>query len=126
MATWVVGSGVASQQVGNIWTEGDEIVSLSMSGDLNVFDRRAGDKVSARVLQAPSKAVTAAAATSPSTFYAGVADGRVLSFSDSEYSYVEGTTHTNLVAGIAVTKGGKVYSAGLDDKVREIEGSAFV
>ena len=44
--TWTVGSGVDSQQVGNTWTAGDDIVSLSMSGDLNIFDKRVGDKPS--------------------------------------------------------------------------------
>ena len=47
--TWTLGSGVNNQQVGNTWTAGDSIVSLSMSGDLNVFDKRVGDKP-ARVL----------------------------------------------------------------------------
>ncbi len=47
--TWTLGSGVHHQQVGNTWTAGDNIVSLSMSGDLNIFDKRVGDKP-ARVL----------------------------------------------------------------------------
>ena len=37
------------QQVGNTWTAGDHIVSLSVSGDLNVFDKRVDDKP-ARIL----------------------------------------------------------------------------
>ena len=49
LTTWTVGSGVAHQQVGNTWfgessTEG--IVSLSVGGDLNVFDPRVSDKPS--------------------------------------------------------------------------------
>lgn len=47
--TWLLGSSVVHQQVGNTWTEEDSIVSLSMSGDLNIFDKRVGDKP-ARVL----------------------------------------------------------------------------
>ena len=47
--SWTLGSGVNNQQIGNTWTAGDNIVSLSMSGDLNVFDKRVGDKP-ARVL----------------------------------------------------------------------------
>ena len=45
--------GVDAQQVGGAWTEGDEILSLSMSGDINVFDKRTADKPS-RVLQVSS------------------------------------------------------------------------
>ena len=44
VTTWTLGAGVPFQQVGNTWTSGDAIVSLSMSGDLNVFDKRVGDK----------------------------------------------------------------------------------
>ncbi|KAJ3552698.1 hypothetical protein NM688_g4017 [Phlebia brevispora] len=118
--TWTVGSGVPYQQVGNTWTEGDEIVSLSMSGDLNIFDKRTGDKP-VRVLQGPSKPITAAAALQDSSFIAGLGDGRVASFSGSEYSYIGGTGHSTLVSGIAVSAGGKIFSAGYDDQVREIE-----
>ena len=50
VTTWKVGSGVSHQQVGNTWTSGDDIVSLSMSGDLNVFDKRSGEKP-ARIIQ---------------------------------------------------------------------------
>lgn len=49
ITTWTLGTGVENQQVGNTWTAGDDIVSLSMSGDVNVFDKRVGDKP-ARVL----------------------------------------------------------------------------
>ncbi|PSR70597.1 hypothetical protein PHLCEN_2v13535 [Hermanssonia centrifuga] len=120
VTTWTLGSGVNNQQVGNVWTEGDDIVSLSMSGDLNIFDKRTGDKP-ARVLQGPSKPITAAVqASSSGTFIEGVADGRVLAHSGSEYSYLDGPGHTNLVSGIAVASDGKVFSAGYDDTVREI------
>lgn len=50
ITTWTLGTGVDNQQIGNAWTDGDDIVSLSMSGDLNIFDKRTGDKP-ARVLQ---------------------------------------------------------------------------
>ena len=44
--TWTVGTSVPNQQVGNTWAEGGGIVSLSLSGVLNVFDQREGSKVS--------------------------------------------------------------------------------
>lgn len=131
-----MGKAVDLQQVGNTWTEGDDIVSLSLNGDLNIFDKRVGDKP-ARVLhvclctplsqsaltlyQAPPRAITALAPTSSSgTFIAGLADGRVLSFSGSEYKYADGPGHSNLVVGITSAPDGKVFSAGYDDQVREL------
>ena len=49
MTTWNLGKAVEQQQIGSAWTEGDDIVSLSLSSDLNIFDKRSGDKPS-RVL----------------------------------------------------------------------------
>ncbi|KAI0690233.1 WD40 repeat-like protein [Cerioporus squamosus] len=123
--TWTLGSGVNHQQVGNTWTAGDSIVSLSMSGDLNIFDKRVGDKP-ARVLHGPQKAITAAlkAPSSASTFIVGTADGRVLSFAD-EYEYVTGDAHASLVAGLGVSPAGTVHSVGFDDRLREIDGKSF-
>jgi WD40 repeat protein len=42
--TWTLGSGVEHQQVGNTWAGDEDIVSLSVGGDLNIFDRRSGDR----------------------------------------------------------------------------------
>ncbi len=135
------------QQVGNTWTAGDSIISLSMSGDLNVFDKRVGDKP-ARVLyvrhplsfpfptsdtdigdqrmQGPQKSITAALKTpsSASTFIVGTADGRVLSFAD-DYEYIGGDAHASLVAGLGVSPAGTVHSVGFDDRLREIDGNSF-
>lgn len=44
VTTWTVGAGVDHQQTGNTWNDNVNIVSLSLSGDLNVFDPRVGDK----------------------------------------------------------------------------------
>ncbi|OBZ67657.1 putative WD repeat-containing protein C9G1.05 [Grifola frondosa] len=123
VTTWTLGSGVPHQQVGNVWTEGDDIVSLSMSGNLNIFDKRVGDKP-ARVLYGPQKSITASVPTSSGTFLAGTADGRILSFSDDTYSNVTGEGHASLVAGLAPAPDGKVFSIGFDDHLREIDGSA--
>lgn len=50
VTTWTVGSGVSAQQVGNTWCGESDIISLSMNGDLNVFDDRTGSKPS-RIIQ---------------------------------------------------------------------------
>lgn len=46
VTSWSFGTGVDHQQVGGTWTENDEIVSLSLSSDLNILDKRVGDKPS--------------------------------------------------------------------------------
>jgi WD40 repeat protein len=82
-------------------------------------------------VQAPQKAITAASPTSSSTFFAGSADGRVLLIDTDSTSpsnavqLVGGTLHTSLVSGIATASSGKVFTAGYDDKIREIEGSTY-
>ncbi|THH29175.1 hypothetical protein EUX98_g5012 [Antrodiella citrinella] len=121
VTTWKLGTGVHNQQVGNTWTAGDDIVSLSMSGDLNIFDKRTGDKP-ARILQGPTKSITSAISTSGSTtFIAGASDGRIVSFSGSEYSTIAGPGHASLVSGLGVASSGDIYSIGYDDTVREID-----
>jgi hypothetical protein len=50
ITTYSLGTGLRHQQVGNVWNSPDTIVSLSFSGDLNVFDRRSGEKRPVKVL----------------------------------------------------------------------------
>ncbi|KAJ7031946.1 WD40-repeat-containing domain protein [Mycena alexandri] len=125
--TWSLGAGVNNQQVGNVWNREADIVSLSLSGDLNVFDARVGDKP-ARVVTGPQKSITALAPSGSGTFLAGTADGRVVEYSTAsgEAAPVEGQGHTSIIVGLAAAPDGKVFSAGYDDRVREIgPGAAF-
>ncbi|KAJ3808953.1 WD40-repeat-containing domain protein [Lentinula aff. lateritia] len=131
ITTWTVGNGVSFQQVGNTWSGESDVVSLSLSGDLNVFDIRTGDKPS-RVIQGPQKPITAIAPVPalPDTFLAGTADGRVLSYSKTtgESSHLQGVNHSTLVTNLASSPtGGSAFSAGFDDCVREIgsDGTGF-
>ncbi|KAG6888548.1 hypothetical protein C0995_007420 [Termitomyces sp. Mi166 len=122
VTTWKLGTGVDHQQLGNAWSERN-IVSLSLSGSLNVFDPRNGGAPS-RILNAPQKAVTSLSPTSSTTFLGGTADGRVLSYSpgNGQSELVAGASHSNLVSDLAFNpKDGHVYSVGYDDRVREIE-----
>lgn len=125
--TYTLGTGLPYQQVGNVWNSPDTIVSLSFSGDLNVFDRRIGEKP-VKVLHGPQKTVTSAISnpTAPGTFFVGSADGRVLSYVPTgEAAPLTGQGHTNLVSGLIGTPDGRVFTAGYDDRVREVEGSNF-
>jgi len=128
ITTYSLGTGLQHQQVGNVWNSPDTIVSLSFSGDLNVFDRRSGEKKPVKVLHGPQKAVTSAISnpTTSETFLIGSADGRVLSYDlTGEATPVAGQGHTNLVSGFASTPDGKVFTVGYDDCVREVEGDSF-
>lgn len=74
--------------------------------------------------QAPQKAITALTPSKSDTFFAGAADGRILSYSlaASECATLSGESHTNFVVGLATAPAGsQVYSAGFDDRVREID-----
>ncbi|KAI6019903.1 WD40-repeat-containing domain protein [Pisolithus orientalis] len=123
--TWNVGKGISNQQVGCVWTSSDDLVSLSLSGVLNIFDKRENKDRPSRVLQAPQKAITSAVRGPSSTFMAGSADGRVFYYDTSLHSIhaVEGEGHTNLVSGLAAGPKEQLYSSGCDDRVRELEPS---
>lgn len=43
ITTWTVGSTVDDQQLGNTWSGENNLVSLSLGGNLNVFDPRTAD-----------------------------------------------------------------------------------
>ncbi|KAL0959696.1 hypothetical protein HGRIS_011391 [Hohenbuehelia grisea] len=124
VTTWTVGSGVNHQQMGNVWSGEEDIISLSLSSDLNVFDRRANTDKPTRVISGAQKAITAATPASSGTFLAGTADGRVLSYSIStgEASNLDGDSHSTLVSGLAKSPSDEhLFSIGYDDRVREID-----
>lgn len=125
--SWTVGSAVDDQQLGNTWGGDHNLVSLSLGGNLNVFDPRTADKPS-RVFSAPQTAVNAIVPVKSDTFLAGAASGRVYSYSvaEGESTAVAGTSHSSYVAGLATSaEEDKIYSVGWDDKVREISGNSF-
>ncbi|KAH8113894.1 WD40 repeat-like protein [Phellopilus nigrolimitatus] len=115
--TWTVGTGVQNQQVGNAWGADGDIVSLSMSGIVNVFDQRKGE-APARFLVGPQKAITSTTLTSSGTFLAGTADGRILSYetASGDANLVSGSGHTSLVTSLG-SAGDSVLSVGFDDTV---------
>ncbi|EJC99333.1 WD40 repeat-like protein [Fomitiporia mediterranea MF3/22] len=122
--TWTVGTGVQNQQVGNAWGPEGDIVSLSMSGIVNVFDQRKGDGP-AHLLIGPQKTITAATLTASGTFIAGTADGRLLSYdiANGDAQVVSGTGHLSLVTSI-VSAGENTYSVGIDNALKEISPDA--
>lgn len=134
-----MGSGIDYQQMGNTWTDSGSIVSLSLNGNLNIFDPRAGDKAS-RILhvsvislsiavelhtnrpnQGSQKGITASASTKDSTLFAGSYDGRVLAYETESGTISEttGSSHAGQVVAISASPD-VLYSTGFDDCVREL------
>jgi len=103
-------------------------VSLSTNGDLNIFDKRESTGRPAQIIQGPTKAVTASTLIpSTSTFYAGSTHGKIVSGSVDAgvLENVIGDGHTNLVSGLTGAVGGRAWSVGYDDRVREITANGF-
>lgn len=108
------------------------MVSISLSGSLNLFDTRESSSTKWRTLHGPTKAITSSvlANDKDKTFYAGSFDGSLKAFDlggaeEGSCHEVSGTGHTALVAALTDDGKGKVYSAGWDDKVASIESRAF-
>ncbi|PBK89805.1 WD40 repeat-like protein [Armillaria gallica] len=102
VTAWTVGSSVTNQQVGNTWSAENGIVSLSLGGDLNVFDPRVGNK-STRTFTAPQKAITAISPSSAGTLLAA----------SGESTSLKGEGHSNFVTALATSSpDGKVFSVG--------------
>jgi len=144
--TWTVGSAIDDQQVGNTWSGERNLVSLSLSGNLNVFEPRMPERSTkvfsvsvVRLLclsinsyiipQAPQTAINAITTAKSDTFLTGTASGRVYSYSvtEGESATITGTSHSSYIAGLAtLDKEDTIYSVGWDDNVREIFGDSFV
>ncbi len=130
--TYSVGTDVSSQQNGIVYANPNTVISVSLSGVINIFDSRESSSSGWRTLHGPTKAITASA-LSGNTFYAGSFDGTMKSFTvgkeagerEGTCAEVEGTGHSARVAGMTSDGKGKVWSAGWDDKVACIEGQSF-
>ena len=79
--------------------------------------------------QGPTKSLTASTLIpSASTFYTGSYEGRIISGSmeTGVLQNVNGDGHTNLISGLTGAEGGRVWSVGYDDKIREITANGFL
>ncbi|WVO18639.1 hypothetical protein L204_106358 [Cryptococcus depauperatus] len=136
--TYSVGSEVQSQQVGVVYANPNTLVSISLSGTLNIFDTRESNSTNWRTIHGPTKAITASAILSDeqsknATFYAGSFDGTLKQFKVGE-SYgekegtcetVEGVGHSAKVVALSADGRDKVWSAGWDDQVASIQDARF-
>ncbi|KAI8918899.1 WD40-repeat-containing domain protein, partial [Entophlyctis helioformis] len=95
------------QQVGCLW-QGNTLISLSLSGDLNYLDPTSGGRPT-RVISGHSKGIT------------GSYDGRVCSWTDGKNggTVVSGAGHTNQIISLVADQD-KIVTAAMDDSMRSI------
>ena len=114
-----MGTRIEDQQIGCLW-QGDNILSLSVSGNINYLDRNNPDKP-LRILTGQNKNLkTLAVPPGSSTIYCGSMDGRI-SYWDAvsgEVNLVGGVGHTNLVCSMTATPE-NLYSLGFDKNLRK-------
>jgi WD repeat-containing protein 1 (actin-interacting protein 1) len=138
-----VGPGVDHQQVGCTWAGSEGIASLSLNGDINIFDQRTGDSPSTILpvsstsvpihvrivvrfimLQGIQTPITSLALSRDNTLFASSSDGKVVAFSSSgEAERAKGDGHSSKIVALS-SSGDHIYSTGFDDRVREIDAPA--
>ncbi|KAI8923046.1 quinon protein alcohol dehydrogenase-like superfamily [Entophlyctis helioformis] len=107
------------QQVGCLW-QGNTLISLSLSGDLNYLDPTSGGRPT-RVISGHSKGITSLAVDANKTLYSGSYDGRVCSWTDGKNggTVVSGAGHTNQIISLVADQD-KIVTAAMDDSMRSI------
>ncbi|KAJ3017114.1 hypothetical protein HKX48_003710 [Thoreauomyces humboldtii] len=106
------------QQVGCLW-QGDSLISLSLSGDLNYLNNGSGGI--ARVVRGHNKGITALTVAPDSTIWSGSYDGRVCAWENAAGTakVPSGSAHSNQVTGLAFSDG-TLYSTAMDDTLRAV------
>lgn len=132
--TWSFGESMAvsDQQVGVVWPKRSDglIISLSLSGELNYLNTRSPNPF--KVISGHQKSITALTTTTESTsdvtLWTGSYDGRLRAWNSSTgvADAIEGEGHTNIISGLAATKGShpRLYSVGWDDSLRAVDTGA--
>ncbi|XP_076040118.1 actin-interacting protein 1 flr isoform X2 [Oratosquilla oratoria] len=118
VAEFNMGSNVEDQQVGCIFV-GSRLVSVSLSGFINVLDP-ANPAKPTRVIKGHNKPITRMALTQDrNSLYTSGYDGTITVWdaATGENNRIEGKGHGNQVTGIVVHSE-KVYTTGIDDTLR--------
>ncbi|CAG8462330.1 3803_t:CDS:10 [Diversispora eburnea] len=101
---------IEDQQIGNLW-QGEHIISLSLSGDINYLSLNSSSPV--KVVKGHQKAITAFTKDKYNTFYTG--KGK-----EGSGIPIVGTNHTNSITQL-VPQDDKIISIGMDDTMRVID-----
>ncbi|RKP08018.1 WD40-repeat-containing domain protein [Thamnocephalis sphaerospora] len=103
-------------QVGNIW-QGEHLVSLSLSGNLNCLDPRAPEKP-ARILRGHQRAIVGLEVQDEKTFWSASYDGRIyILFETAEAQFVSGNEAVTSAVNLVRDTAGQVHTASLDGKL---------
>ncbi|CAJ0904569.1 11324_t:CDS:10 [Entrophospora sp. SA101] len=111
--TFKFSDSIDDQQVGNLW-QGEYILSLSLSGDINYLDLKSPSPV--KVVKGHQKAITALTRDKDGTLFTGSYD------EEGSSKSINGQGHTNQIVQI-ISQGNKIVSVGMDDKVKFIDNS---
>lgn len=100
--------------------QGDYLITLSLSGDINYLDPRSPAKPT-RVIKGHNKGITSLALGNDKTMFTGSYEGRICAWNENieTATYVSGNTHSNQVLSLSQS-GEKIYSTGLDDSLRSL------
>ncbi|EPQ29062.1 uncharacterized protein PFL1_03351 [Pseudozyma flocculosa PF-1] len=111
------------QQVGVVWAGSDKVVSLSLSGEINIV--QSGQISSLHGACKSFGPGALATASNGKALVGGAYDGRVLTWTlDGACKPITGGGHSNAVLGISAA-GDKLVSVGMDDSARKIAGDSF-
>ncbi|KAG4301918.1 hypothetical protein PCANB_002045 [Pneumocystis canis] len=127
--TWVFSKIVSAldQQVGNVWTSSNKILSLSFSGDLNYLSL--SQKKPIQIIQGHQKSITAGGLSEDgSTFFTASYDGLICGWDVSTgyaKSIKDGSKHTNQVVQIHPCCN-KMLTIGMDDTLRTLDTALLI
>ena len=107
---------ITDMQVAVTFLGDGRLVSISLSGDINVLDATAPDQP-ARVMQGHQAAVNAMACDGLNSVVSGDSAGVVMYWKDGFGRRLGGQGHTSNVRGAVVT-GDRIYTVGWDDTLR--------
>ncbi|GAA5904378.1 WD40 repeat domain-containing protein [Sporobolomyces salmoneus] len=119
------GDDLQQQQVGNVFV-GDQLVSLSFSGDLNVLDPKSSTPV--RVIKGHQHPLTALTVSSSNdTFITGDSSGRLIATDSKtgEMKPISGTGHSGQIVDVIRVGGDSFVSTSFDDTIKQLTSTSF-
>lgn len=120
---WKLSAKTIQNQILGVVRTKEFVIAVNLAGDLFYFNEESESPV--KTIYGHQKAITALA-VEPDSVITGSYDGRILSWSGKKIgTLVDGKPHTNLVAGIATAGSDKLFSAGWDDKIKQINVSGW-
>jgi len=118
LTTFQFGSHADQQQMSALW-DGDNILSVSLSGQINILDRAKPEEPKSVIYGHKSPITCLVTNSKTGDFYSGDGDGRVSVWKDFQAKWLEGAGHEKSIILLSLSHDGEtLMSVGLDDKVR--------